>query len=326
MLMQYLRHNWRNKAEIEDLRQEIYARVCRSAAKGNPATGQAVRLHHRAQSAHQSRAPRARRSHRGGRRSGGAGHCHRCAGAGSHVIARDELRRLQDALDHFRRAAAKPSCWAASKGCRAARSPRAWASRKRPSPNISQTACALLAESLYGEAPDPESAMTMESENASTGRRGRTSKRAPPIGCSAASSGTGARPIRRDSMPGSAQSPAHLRRILGARSGVERTRTAGRAAPACRTAEAPARVPFAPCCRAHRRRACRDRGIWACGAHARSCIRTTAIYLHARRRARNGLALPTARNRTQHRHGLAHAHDDRASASSGSTRAKPISR
>ena len=27
-LMQYLAHNWENKSEIPDLRQEIYARVC----------------------------------------------------------------------------------------------------------------------------------------------------------------------------------------------------------------------------------------------------------------------------------------------------------
>ena len=30
-LMQYLAHNWENKSEIPDLRQEIYARVCEAA-------------------------------------------------------------------------------------------------------------------------------------------------------------------------------------------------------------------------------------------------------------------------------------------------------
>ena len=33
MLMQFLRHNWRDKSDIEDLRQEIYIRVCEAAAQ-----------------------------------------------------------------------------------------------------------------------------------------------------------------------------------------------------------------------------------------------------------------------------------------------------
>ncbi len=36
MLMQYLRHNWRDQSDIEDLRQEVYVRVCQAAEKGNP--------------------------------------------------------------------------------------------------------------------------------------------------------------------------------------------------------------------------------------------------------------------------------------------------
>jgi RNA polymerase sigma-70 factor (ECF subfamily) len=35
-LMQFLRHNWRHKAEIADLRQEVYARVYESAVKRIP--------------------------------------------------------------------------------------------------------------------------------------------------------------------------------------------------------------------------------------------------------------------------------------------------
>lgn len=35
-LMQYLRHNWRNKSEIADLRQEVYARICEAARKEIP--------------------------------------------------------------------------------------------------------------------------------------------------------------------------------------------------------------------------------------------------------------------------------------------------
>ena len=36
MLMQYLRHNWRDPGEVEDLRQEVYIRVCQAAKKEIP--------------------------------------------------------------------------------------------------------------------------------------------------------------------------------------------------------------------------------------------------------------------------------------------------
>jgi RNA polymerase sigma factor (sigma-70 family) len=36
ILMQYLHHNWRNRSDIVDLRQEVYARVCLSAQKQIP--------------------------------------------------------------------------------------------------------------------------------------------------------------------------------------------------------------------------------------------------------------------------------------------------
>ena len=36
MLMHYLHQNWRNKSDIEDLRQEVYARVCEAAQKEVP--------------------------------------------------------------------------------------------------------------------------------------------------------------------------------------------------------------------------------------------------------------------------------------------------
>lgn len=35
-LMQFLRHNWRDRSDIEDLRQEIYVRVCEAAEKEIP--------------------------------------------------------------------------------------------------------------------------------------------------------------------------------------------------------------------------------------------------------------------------------------------------
>ena len=36
MLMQFLQHNWRNKSDIGDIRQEIYVRVCEAALKEVP--------------------------------------------------------------------------------------------------------------------------------------------------------------------------------------------------------------------------------------------------------------------------------------------------
>ena len=36
ILMRYLRHNWRDRGDIEDLRQEIYVRVCESAQRQIP--------------------------------------------------------------------------------------------------------------------------------------------------------------------------------------------------------------------------------------------------------------------------------------------------
>ena len=35
-LMQFLRHNWRGRSDLEDLRQEIYVRVCEAAERETP--------------------------------------------------------------------------------------------------------------------------------------------------------------------------------------------------------------------------------------------------------------------------------------------------
>ncbi|HEV2561180.1 MAG TPA: RNA polymerase sigma factor [Rhizomicrobium sp.] len=35
-LMQFLQHNWRNKSDIADLRQDVYLRVCEAALKETP--------------------------------------------------------------------------------------------------------------------------------------------------------------------------------------------------------------------------------------------------------------------------------------------------
>ncbi len=34
--MQFLHHNWRNKSEIADLRQDVYERVCEAALRQRP--------------------------------------------------------------------------------------------------------------------------------------------------------------------------------------------------------------------------------------------------------------------------------------------------
>src|ERR1044072_6844809 len=44
ILMQYLHHNWRNKSELGDLRQEVYARVCEAAQKEIPQKAKAFVL------------------------------------------------------------------------------------------------------------------------------------------------------------------------------------------------------------------------------------------------------------------------------------------
>ncbi|HSZ11818.1 MAG TPA: RNA polymerase sigma factor [Rhizomicrobium sp.] len=38
ILMHFLRHNWRDQSDIEDLRQEVYMRVCEAAFKAIPET------------------------------------------------------------------------------------------------------------------------------------------------------------------------------------------------------------------------------------------------------------------------------------------------
>jgi len=40
-LMQFLEHNWRNRSDIADLRQDVYARVCEAAQKEIPASAKA---------------------------------------------------------------------------------------------------------------------------------------------------------------------------------------------------------------------------------------------------------------------------------------------
>ena len=83
ILMHFLRHNWRDQSDIEDLRQEVYVRVCEAAQKQLPEQAKPFVLMTARNLAHRSRAPRAGRADRSGGRSGGAGPCDGCAGAGA---------------------------------------------------------------------------------------------------------------------------------------------------------------------------------------------------------------------------------------------------
>ena len=124
-------------------------RVYEAAREAIPASGQAVRVHDRAQSAHQSRAARDRsfpsrrwpismrwRSRRSIRR-----------GRTAACIARDELRRCRRARP-IAAALPRSRCAAADRGLDAARNrARAWASRKTQCTRASQSkACARLAD------------------------------------------------------------------------------------------------------------------------------------------------------------------------------------
>ena len=44
ILMQFLRHNWREKSDIEDFRQEVYVRVCEAAQREIPTAARSFML------------------------------------------------------------------------------------------------------------------------------------------------------------------------------------------------------------------------------------------------------------------------------------------
>ncbi len=100
--MQFLQHNWRNQNEISDLRQEVYLRVCEAALKGNPPSAPAIPV---LTTARNLLIDRVRREQvvsieigeRSPRRSTVV--TLDVPGPERTIIARDELRRLQAALD-----------------------------------------------------------------------------------------------------------------------------------------------------------------------------------------------------------------------------------
>jgi len=100
-LMQYLQHNWRNKSDITDLRQDIYVRVYESALKGLPESPKAFVF----AVARNLLIRRMRREQivpfEAVSDVDALGTAIDAPGPENALIARDELRRLQVALDRL---------------------------------------------------------------------------------------------------------------------------------------------------------------------------------------------------------------------------------
>jgi RNA polymerase sigma-70 factor (ECF subfamily) len=101
MLMQYLRHYWRDQSDVEDLRQEIYVRVCPAAKKEIPHPAKAFVF----TTARNLLIDRARKSNvvpiEAVSDLDALGIAVDAPGPDRSLIARDELRKLQDALDQL---------------------------------------------------------------------------------------------------------------------------------------------------------------------------------------------------------------------------------
>jgi RNA polymerase sigma factor (sigma-70 family) len=101
ILMQYLRHNWRDSSDAEDLRQEIYIRVCEAARKDIPKPAKSFVF----TTARNLLIDRARKEHVIPMEVVADLDALEIAidvpGPDRSVMARDELRRLQAALDQL---------------------------------------------------------------------------------------------------------------------------------------------------------------------------------------------------------------------------------
>lgn len=100
-LMQFLQHNWRNEADIADLRQDVYERVCEAAQEHIPDHAKAFLF----KTARNLLVDRVRRSQivpiDVTSDFEALGIAWDAPDPESSVIARDELRRLQAALDRL---------------------------------------------------------------------------------------------------------------------------------------------------------------------------------------------------------------------------------
>lgn len=99
ILMHFLRHNWRDQSDIEDLRQDVYVRVCEAAHKQIPETAKAFVL----ATARNLLIDRVRRGHVVPIDAVAdldiLGVAIDSPAPDQHAIARQELERLQSALD-----------------------------------------------------------------------------------------------------------------------------------------------------------------------------------------------------------------------------------
>ncbi len=101
ILMQYLQQNWRNKSEITDLRQDVYVRICESARERLPehtkrfvlTTARNLLIN---RMRHENVVPIEAVAD-----LDAFGVAFDAPGPDRVAIARDELRRLQRALDHL---------------------------------------------------------------------------------------------------------------------------------------------------------------------------------------------------------------------------------
>jgi RNA polymerase sigma-70 factor (ECF subfamily) len=100
-LMQFLQHNWRNKSDIVDLRQDVYERVCLAAQEQAPDNAKAFVF----RTARNLLVDRIRREHvvpiEAVEDVDALSMAMEEPGPERAVIARDELRRLQAALDRL---------------------------------------------------------------------------------------------------------------------------------------------------------------------------------------------------------------------------------
>jgi RNA polymerase sigma-70 factor (ECF subfamily) len=103
LLMHFLRLNWRNKAELEDLRQEVYVRVCEAAQQQIPTSAHTKRFV--LTTARNLLIDRVRREQivpiEAIADVDALGIAIDAPGPERTAIARDELRRLQQALDRL---------------------------------------------------------------------------------------------------------------------------------------------------------------------------------------------------------------------------------
>jgi RNA polymerase sigma-70 factor (ECF subfamily) len=153
-LMQFLQHNWRNKSDIADLRQDIYIQVYESALKGLPESSRAFLF----TVARHLLIRRMRREQivpfEAVSDFDALGAAIETPGPENSVIARDELRRLQGAVDRLPPRAREAFVMQQVEGL----SRREIAQRMGVSEKTVKThlrdAGRTLANILYGEHPD----------------------------------------------------------------------------------------------------------------------------------------------------------------------------